>query len=84
MSQCREQGLGFVLALRIVDGPVFVIVFVLACAGLALLCIRRVGRWAEVAAGAAAAGVLGGVIGLWLAEGVSRYVTFGGPVTERA
>ncbi|MEV8147185.1 alpha/beta hydrolase-fold protein [Arthrobacter sp. NPDC080073] len=60
----------FLLAVRIVDGPVVVIVFVLACAGLGFLCFRRVHRWAVVAAGAASVGVLGGAMGLWLIEGV--------------
>lgn len=58
------------LALRIIDGPVIFIVFMLACAGLAFLCVRRGSRWAAVAAASAAAAVIGGAISLWLVEGV--------------
>ncbi|GAB3560786.1 alpha/beta hydrolase-fold protein [Arthrobacter alkaliphilus] len=68
----------FVLALRIVDGPVLVFVFMLACTGLFFLCWRRVRHWAVVAPGAAAAGVLCGALGLWLVEDV--FNTFGTPL----
>lgn len=68
----------FLLGLDIVDGPVFVIVFVLACAGLAFLCVRHVRRWVVVAAGTAAAGVLAGAITLWMVEGVLNL--FGTPL----
>ncbi|GGH99265.1 alpha/beta hydrolase [Arthrobacter liuii] len=67
-----------VLALRIVDGPVLVIVFVLASTGLVFLCVRRARRWAVIAAGAAATGALCGAIALWLVEKV--FNVFGTPL----
>ncbi|GAC1373283.1 MAG: alpha/beta hydrolase-fold protein [Pseudarthrobacter sp.] len=68
----------FLLGLDIVNGPVFVIVVGLACAGLVFLCVRRVRRWAIVGAGAAAAGVLAGAVALVLVEGV--FNVFGTPL----